>query len=232
MGDPIGTSILEFSTQKNEPNITIQCDICEDDIIPVNYLFRDFEEMPDVEKMALSLAEGKILDVGAGAGCHTNYLIKHGFDVTALERSEGAGQYLRSMGIPTITSDILSYNGDKFDTILLLMNGVGLAKSLDQLPIFLNHLKSLLKAEGRILCDSSDISYLFENDDGSVWIDLNSKYYGEVKYNMIYKEEESGWFNWLFVDQNNLSEIAKNCGLKIDILLEGKNNHYLAELKL
>lgn len=232
MGDPLGLSIEEFSRQKNKPYITVQCDICEDDVIPVKYLFRTFEEMPDIEKMALQLVEGKILDIGAGAGCHALYLKDNGFDVTAIEKSLKASEYLHTKGVKTICTDIMSYSDEKFDTILLLMNGLGLAGSMDQLPHFLRHLKNLLKDGGKILCDSSDISYLFENEDGSIWIDLNSTYYGEVKYNMVYEGEESGWFDWLFIDQSKLIEIATDCGLKVDIILEGDNNHYLAEIKL
>lgn len=232
MGDPIGKAILRFSKNQSNKNIVVQCDICEDDVIPVPYLLRTFEEMPDLEKFALLQAEGRVLDVGSGAGCHALYLKEKGFDVVALEQSEGACEYLREREIETAHTDIMSYSGEKFDTIFLLMNGLGLARSLDELPVFLNHLKSLLTDKGKILCDSSDISYLYENEDGSIWIDLNSNYYGEVKYNMSFENEETGWFDWLFVDQDNLTRVAENCGLKIEILFQGDNNHYLAELKL
>ena len=46
----------------------------EEDVIPLPYLFRDFDEMPKLEQKALELAHGKVLDIGCGAGNHTLYL--------------------------------------------------------------------------------------------------------------------------------------------------------------
>lgn len=232
MGDPIGRSILKYASKKNNDNITVQCDICEDDTIPVDYFFRTFDQMPELEKIALKHAEGKVLDVGAAAGCHATYLKNNNHDVVALDISEGACDHLKDHGIETVCSDIMEFHEGSFDTILLLMNGIGLAKNLDRIAPFLNHLKSLLAPGGKILCDSSDISYLYRDEDGSVWMDLNSNYYGEIKYNMVYEDEETGWFDWLFIDRENLENAAVSCGFEFNVLFEGENDHYLAELKL
>jgi SAM-dependent methyltransferase len=230
-GDPIGKSILDFAATKVEKDIVVQCDISEDDVIPVSYLFRSYEQMPNLEKFALSQVDGKVLDVGAGAGCHTKHLIQEGFKVKAIEISKGACEHLRAQGLDVINTDILSHNKETYDTILLLMNGIGLAGSVEELPIFLNHLKTLLNPGGKILCDSSDISYMYENEDGSIWIDLNSNYYGEIRYNMVYEHEESGWFDWLFCDPLRLKSATEQAGLNFELIFDGENKHYLAELK-
>ena len=229
--DPIGQAILDFVESKSSTNIIVESDLCDDDVIATNYLFRTYEEMPEIERVALSKASGKVLDIGACAGCHSNYLKSKNIDVTALDKSEGACSFLNSVNIKTVFSDILSYNENKFETILLLMNGLGLAENLAKLPNFLSHLKSLLKPNGKIICDSSDIKYLYEDDEGAIWIDLNSSYYGEMKFNMKYKDSESGWFDWLYVDQETLSETCNSIGLECKIIFEGENHHYLAELK-
>jgi hypothetical protein len=231
-GDPIGLAISEFVSQKNNTDIIVHCDITEDDVIPVSYLFRKFNDMPPIEQHALSQTKGKTLDVGAGAGCHSKYLLDKGIDITAIEQSVGACNYLKSQGINTVHADIMTYSDNSFDTILVLMNGLGIAETVEHLPIFLNHLKSLLNKDGKIICDSSDISYMYQNEDGSLWMDLNSNYYGELRYKMDYKDQSTDWFDWLFIDQEKLAETAKICGLKTEVIFEGENNHYLAELKI
>ncbi|MBD3637329.1 MAG: class I SAM-dependent methyltransferase [Crocinitomicaceae bacterium] len=232
VNDPIGYAIHDYTETATDANITVKSDLCEDDVLPIPYLFRSIDQMPPIEQLALKRCSGKILDIGAAAGCHSIYLKNKGFNVTALDRSAGACAYLKDNNIPCHQMDFMEFHGEQFDTILLLMNGIGLAGSLNQLPRVLQHLRKLLTPTGKILCDSTDINYMYNNDDGSVWVDLNANYYGEMRFNMIYKEVESGWFPWLYIDSLKLIEYATQEGFETEILLEGKNNHYLAELKL
>ena len=229
--DPLGQAILEYSSTQINRDIIVLSDVCEDDIIPSEYLFRSYDEMPEIEKLALSHVTGNILDVGAGAGIHAKYLQSKGFSVDCLDASLGSIEYLTDQGYHTIHSSFQDYSGNKYDTILMLMNGIGLAGQLDNLSPFLMHAKSLLKPGGIILCDSTDIQYLYENEDGSVWVDLNQTYYGNVQFQMKYKQTTSDWFDWLYVDFNNLAKVSEECGLKASILLnEGES--YLAKITL
>lgn len=135
----------------------------------VAYLFRDFKEMPKLEQKALQLAKGKILDVGCGAGSHALYLQEKGFAVTAIDISENAVKACQLRGLKNVKNqNILEIENDKFDTILLLMNGTGIFKTLAEISRYLQKLKSLLTENGQILIDSSDIIYMYdEDDDGS-----------------------------------------------------------------
>ena len=232
INDPIGKAIHDYTQSKSTENIIVKSDLCEDDVLPVPYLFRDFDNMPEIEQFALMSCEGKVLDIGAGAGCHSHFLKEKGIEVVSIDSSEGACKFLKQKGLDVRNVDFMQFNEGKFDTILLLMNGIGLAGSLDRLPLVLKHLKSLLNKGGKILCDSTDINYMYTNDDGSVWIDLNAQYYGEMNFNMVYGDVESGWFPWIYIDPNKLTEYAIDAGFDVEILLEGENNHYLAELKL
>ena len=80
----------------------------------------------------------------------------------------------------------------KYDTLLLLMNGTGIAGKLERLPSLLNRLKELLADGGQILVDSSDLRYIYENEDGSMDINLNAPYYGEVDYQFLSKRQSVG----------------------------------------
>lgn len=230
-GDPIGKAIQDYARYRKPADIIVSSDICEDDIIPVEVLFRRFEEMPELEQKALNECNGKILDVGAGAGSHALYLSDLGMDVTALDISYGAVEYMKATGLKAVNEDFFSYTGKKYDTILLLMNGIGIAGTLANLKRTLEHAKTLLNPGGSILCDSSDIKYLYEDEDGALWVNLNADYYGNFRFQMKYKKETGTWFDWLYVDFDNLFQTAKEVGFKT-LRLYDKDDHYLAKMTL
>ena len=113
----------------------------------------------------------------------------------------------------------------------MMMNGIGIAGKLSNLKHTLLHAKSLLKRGGKILCDSSDVKYLYEDEDGSLWIDLNSEYYGNFRFQMKYKKEKGPWFDWLYVDFDSLFTTCKEIGLKANRVMES-DDHFLAEITL
>ncbi len=232
MNDPFGEAINDYFEKGKAPNLTVNTNYTEDEQIPVSYLFRTEKEMPALEIAALKLCKGKVLDVGAAAGCHSIILQKKGYNVTALEISERAVEVLKKREIQkVVTDDIYNYSSKKYDTILLLMNGSGIGGTISGLKKLLQHLKTLLNEKGQILIDSSDIKYLFEEEDGSLWIDLNStKYYGEMEYEVTYKKSFTK-FEWLFIDFNSLKKIAMEAGLNCKLVTEGKHSDYLAQLK-
>jgi SAM-dependent methyltransferase len=184
-----------------------------------------------LELQALNLVKGSVLDVGAGAGIHALELMDRGNKVLAIDTSTGAISHMKAMGINAVQQDFFDFEGGKFDTLLLLMNGIGIAGTLSNLEATLIHAKKLLNPGGKILCDSSDIKYLYEDEDGSLWIDLNTEYYGNFRFQMQYKTEKSDWFNWLYVDFDNLFQAAKKTGFKASKVFE-MDDHYLAELIL
>lgn len=230
--DPIGMAIWDYYLNDNPIDIIVECDIMEDDFIPVDYLFRKYKDFPTIEKKAMEYCEGKILDVGAAAGPHTKYLLDKGFDVTTVEVSPNAHRYLIKE-LPAgkhYLTPILNFNDGKYDTILLMMNGIGLSEDFDGVVPFLKHLASLLSDSGSILAESTDVYDIFEDEDGGLWVDLNTRYYGEFNFNMKYKNVESGWFKWLYLDENNFIKFAEEAGLKAEILLNEENS-FLIQLK-
>lgn len=233
MNDPFGQAIQEYFTKGKAPDIQVNSNYTEDEAIPVSYLFRNEKQMPELEKIAFKKCKGKILDVGAAAGCHSLILQKKGFNVTALEKSDLAVEVMKKRGIvKVINADIFEYHEKQFNTILLLMNGAGIGGNIEGLNKLLAHLKTLLLDDGQIIIDSSDIKYLFEEEDGSMWVDLaNNKYYGEMEYEASFKKF-SDKFDWLFIDFENLTKVAQKVGLTCNLLAKGEHYDYLAQLKL
>lgn len=234
MKDLFGKAILDYQTNNSPENLITETTISEEDEMSVSYLFRTFNEMPIIEQKALQLAKGKTLDVGAGAGSHSLYLQnERNLDITTLDISANAIKSCQLRGIKkTYVQDILTLEKEKFDTILLLMNGTGIFGTLENTPKFLQKLKSLLNPGGQILIDSSDIIYMFDQDeDGAYEVPANG-YYGELEFSIRYKGESEDSFPWLYLDYNTLQNTALDNGLQCELILEGEHYDYLARLSI
>jgi SAM-dependent methyltransferase len=237
MKDLFGTAILDFQTNNSPEDLITETTISEEDEMSVAYLFRDFSGMPILEQKALLLAKGKILDVGCGAGSHSLYLQNEKkLAVTAIDISEKAVEACELRGVSNVkVEDILHFETDeKFDTIILLMNGTGIFGKLENVSNYLQKLKTLLVENGQILIDSSDIIYMFDEDDsedsdGGKWIS-GDKYYGELEFTITYKGEKEAPFPWLYMDYNTLQNAAVANGLQCELVLEGEHYDYLARL--
>ncbi|MCB0380517.1 MAG: class I SAM-dependent methyltransferase [Flavobacteriales bacterium] len=231
--DALGEALKDYHFHLKAEDITVFSDISEEDAIPTNYLFRNFAEMPKIEQKALELCKGRVLDVGGASGSHSLYLQEKGIDVKSIDISEGAVEVMKARGIENVELiNFFDMKDEKFDTILLLMNGIGIAETLEELPKFLNQCKDLLNPKGQILLDSSDIEYMFEEEDGSKWVDVNKAYYGEVVYQMQYKNTITDHFNWLFLDFKTLKKEAKELGFKTEKVVKGEHFDFLARLSL
>lgn len=233
MGDPFGKAIYDYFIKGKAADLLVNSNYTEDEQIPADYFFRTEKKMPEIEKTALKKCKGKVLDVGAAGGCYSVILQKKGCNVTALEKSPLAAEVLQKRGIQKVVcSDIRSFSEDTFDTILMLMNGAGIGETVEGLKSLLVHLQTLLRPNGQVLIDSSDIHYLFEEEDGSLWMDLASEnYYGEMEYEVRYKKE-TDHFKWLFIDFDLLSDIAGQAGFLCRLLETGDHFEYLAQLKV
>lgn len=235
MLDLFGKAMLDFQTNNNPEDIITETSISEPDEMSVSYLFRTYEEMPEIEKKALQLAYGKVLDVGCGAGSHSLSLQNdRQLEVHSIDISPNAIQTCSLRGLKNIkTQYVLEYTDTKFDTILLLMNGTGIFGKIENCNLYLQKLKSLLNPGGQILIDSSDIIYMFDEDeDGGKWIPSEKEYYGELTFTITYKNEKEAPFDWLYLDYNTLQNAAIANGLKCELILEGAHYDYLAKLSI
>ena len=232
--DPMGAAIFDYH-RNGAPagKLVVHSSMFEDDEIPVADLFRCYMDMPHIEQVALQQAQGKILDVGAGSGCHSIALKQMNKEALAIDISPLSVQVMQERGLNAQLTDFYSKDFyEKFDTILMLMNGTGIIGNMDGIPEFFARLKQLLTPSGSVIIDSSDLCYLFEEEDGSVMIDLAGDYYGQLDYQMEYKGICGEPFDWLYLDFNTLSAYAEDYGFKAELLAEGEHYDYLARLTL
>ncbi len=226
--DVLGQAIYDFYFRINPSRLLIHNKFGKPDEMPVSVYFRDEDDMPDLELEALLLCRGSILDIGAGAGSHALYLQDRNKDVTALEISQMAALVMKKRGVEKIINDnIFNYAEKQFDTILLLMNGIGLAANLAGLKNFLQHCKNLLAPGGQLLFDSSDVAYLYKRN-----VPPMVDYYGEIDFRYEYKKQKTPWFSWLYIDRKTLKKIAEQDGWKTEILFDDDHDQYLVRLTL
>lgn len=223
MKDIQGKAILDYYKGNESATLLIHNNYDDPEEMPVEVFFRESEDLSTLEHLALIECEGSVLDLGAGAGVHTLILQERGFEVTALDNSPGSVEVMKRSGVKNCQLADFNSHHKKYNTILCLMNGLGLAGKLNQLPRFLQKCMTLLSPNGKLLVDSSDISYLYE--DG---LAAPSDYFGEVRYQYEYKGEKGEWFDWLYVDQDTLSSVVHSLNLKIEILHTDENDQYLA----
>ena len=233
MKDLMGRAIWDYYYQENSEDLQTETSISEMDDLPVSYLFRDYQEMNALEKKALDLSFGKVLDVGSGAGSHSLYLQnERKLEVTALDISPKSIEVCKARGVKNaICEDLLQFSEKDFDTILLLMNGTGIFQSLEHIDQYLQKLKSLVGENGQILIDSTDILYMYDQDeDGGVLVPATG-YYGELDYYLHYKGESELPMKWLYLDFDTLENAAIANGFKIQ-KIEQLEDSYLAQLTL
>lgn len=202
------------------------------DPMPPSYFFRSFDQMPKLEQTALKRCRGRVLDVGAAAGCHSLWLQEKGFQVVALEKSAGACKVLRKRQIQeVVNAEFSAYRPDApFDTILFMMNGLGMGQNISGFIDVLKQAKSLLSPDGEIIGDTSDICYFFEGitpiKKGRPEATFKDQYYGIADFEIAYKAR-SEKFRWMYPDPQLVVQCAEVAGLNATCIGTGKHYDYL-----
>lgn len=227
MNDVLGVAIKEYYEGSRHYTLWIYNKYGSREAMPVATYFRHYNNMPAIEQLALEACTCSVLDTGAGAGSHSLILQQRNFNVTALDISPQACDVMRQRGLQqVVNADIFLFKQKKFNTLLLLMNGIGLAATLNNLNNLLQHFKRLLKPGGQVIFDSADVAYLYNRKT------LPAHYYGEVEYAYRYRGKSSGWFTWLYIDKQTMQTVAATCGFKLYVLHEEDDGHYLGRLTL
>lgn len=230
--DPMGAAIADFYKNGVAGRLRVMSSMFDEDEIPVAHLFREEDEMGELELKALDLSKGRVLDVGAGAGCHALALQERGLMVTAIDVSPLSVDVMANSGVEDARLENLydTKLDEKFDTILMLMNGSGIIGKIANMPQFFARIDQLLAEGGQVLLDSSDLIFLFEDEDGGVDVDLAGDYYGEVDFTMQYKNIKGETFDWLYVDFDTLAFHAQENGFEVEMVAQGEHYDYLARL--
>lgn len=223
--DILGSAIESYFLRKDDTPVRVFINKNEEPEMVPSIFFRPYKNMLKYEKIALKESQGKVLDLGCGAGCHALYLQGKGHDVTAVEISKKSVKVAQKRGVEkVINEDWRNLSLKNFDTVLVLMNGMGLAESPAELKIMFRKLKSFLSKSGSILIDSTDVTYAKAG-----WPMLDSEYFGKVQFELKYKGKTQ-CFPWLFVDFETAVQTAKSVRLNVEVLERACNGHFLLRL--
>lgn len=226
--DIYGEALLDFYEQRLTSPLLLHSSYGDTDEMPLDIFFRDEDEFSELEAIALSLCDGTVLDVGAGVGSHALYLQDNGFNVDALEVSSRACGIMKKRKVHNVLEgDFYNRVLPKYDTLLFLMNGIGISGTLENFRYTLNYCRQLLTEKGQLLFDTSDIDYLYTDYD----IQLPQHYRGEISFQYEYKGLKGAPFDWLYLDQQTLIDVAHQEGWVVQILYEDDQDQYLVRME-
>lgn len=198
--------------------------------MPAKTMFRTYSEMDALEHEALHLCKGRVLDVGAGSGCHSLYLQELNVAVDALDISPGCIEVMKQRHVKNpIHNNLFSVERGEYTTILMLMNGLGICGSLDGLNLFLQHVQALLTEDGQIIADSTDLCFLYnDEDEGNDFPDHGD--YGETEFVITYNSITSEPFKWIYVGFPTLQMLGDYNGFECQQIAIDAGGHYLARM--
>jgi SAM-dependent methyltransferase len=231
--DPHGMALLDFFNGETEAQVLIHRDDGLVSELAASAFFREPTDFSPLEQAALALCRGRVLDVGAGAGAHSLVLQERGFSVCAIDISMHAVKVMKRRGIHDARCvSIDELGGERFDTLLMMMHGIGLVQTLSGLDRFLRDISRLLNPEGQIVVDSLDCQY---NKDPVhlAYLEANrqaGRYYGEMRMWFEYKDRRGPLCGWLHVDPETMAEHAERAGWMCEIVHQAQNGDYLARL--
>lgn len=229
--DIMGLALANYQKGEGASTLKVLCDKADEETYELAYFFRTFDEMPETEKRALDLVRGKTLDVGSGTGIHAKVLQKKGIEVKAIDISPYSTQLAENQGIKNaVCENFFEVQNEKYDTLLFLMNGIGLVETVEGFETFFKKCDEHLNVGGQIIFDSSDLIYLLEEEDGSYKVNLNDAYYGEVEFQIEYDYLKGEPFPWLFIDFENLAFYAEQNGFKAELMYEDNHYNYLGRI--
>lgn len=224
--DPLGKMLLEYHRGDSEAFLTAWSDTQEMSPMRADFMFRDFLEMEELDKLALAECRGRVLDVGGGSGCHSLALQTLGIEVDAIDISPGCVAVMKERGVKNVSHlDLDELKTGSYNTLLMLMNGTGLCGTLAGLDLFLEHASDLLVPGGQILVDSTDLTADCGKPSGD-----NEQYPGETEFVMIYKGMRSDPFSWLYIDFDLLKSVSTLHGWQCCKLLDTDEDRFLARL--
>lgn len=231
---PLGRALSDYHRGATSARIMVHTDIWVDEPTPVEEFYRpDDQPLPELERTALGLCRGRTLDLGAGAGRHALELQRRGFDVTAIDVAPEAVEIMRERGVTDARcGDFAAVNGERFDTIVLLMHGIGLVGTLEGLTSFFDQARNHLDNHGRIIFDSADLGIVMPEqfEEGLAEWRSGGLYPGEVEYRLTYEAFEGEPYPWLFVDPITLADRARIAGLRSQIVDRGGRGTFLARV--
>ncbi|BDS05767.1 hypothetical protein NT6N_08070 [Oceaniferula spumae] len=230
--NPFSRALTDYHSGCHDTVFVIRRDDGYEQTVPVAPFF-DSENFPPLESRALDECRGRVLDVGSAAGRHSLELLRRGMKVTSLDILPEMEAIMKDRGLSDVViADIFTFSGERYDTLLMLMNGIGMTATFDGLLQFLRHAHNLIAPGGQIVCDSIDVG-VTKNPQHVVYRERNlasGRLPGQQVFTIEYDGEPPIQFDWLHIDFQTLSKACDETGWKADLLSSEEGGHYLCRL--
>jgi len=231
---PLGAALLAYHNGRHDALLRIDSDVFDSEDVAVRHYYRpDMDPLEDLDRRALERCSGAVLDAGAGAGRHALDLQCQGLEVTAIDVAEDAVQVMLDRGISDVRQgDIFTSELGSYDTILLLMNGIGLAGHHEGLQKLFDRFGELLKPDGRVVFDAAGLDAEISHLDAQTLSDMaiGNPQLGEVFFRLTFDDLEGSWYPWLFPTSTQVTDAAHRAGFDFTVIGRGARGAFLAEV--
>ena len=231
--EPYQSAMWEYHRGRHDAVIVVYDDF-ERDEAPISYFFRSPEQFPPVEQRALELCRGRVLDAGAGSGCHSLALQDRGLEVTAIEILPDLVDILRERGVGDARlATWMDVDAGQFDTVLMMMNGLGLTETLAGLRVFFEEARRLIRPGGQVIADSTDVRVRMDREavQSGTFHRPDGRYIGELHFQLEFDGRKGPPFGQLYVDPETLSRYAADAGWGFEVLQKpDEYGHYFVRL--
>jgi SAM-dependent methyltransferase len=191
------------------------------------HYFGEFEEWPQLEQRAMDYAEGRVLDVGCGAGRHALYLQDEGHDVTGVDISPGAVAVARERGVEDVrevdVADVAAaFAPGTFDSVVMLGNNFGLVGTADRAPGILNALAEVATDDATLVAQTRDPTAT-DDDDHLAYHEFNrerGRLPGALRMRVRYGRVATGWDDYLMAAPETMADLAGETPWRLDETLE------------
>lgn len=216
---PYAAAMRAYQDGDVDAGIRLRSSLGEDETLPAGVFFR--AEFFPFEAYALELARGRVLDLGAGVGPHALELQRRGLDVLAVDNCGPLVDIMLERGVRrAIRRDFRWWRGPRFDTVLLLMNGVGPTATLAGLERFLASAGAFLAPGGQLLVDSAEAVPEPVGPDANHGWPPAGDYAGQAWIDLEFGRIRGRPFRELYADVETLQEIAVRVGWATDVAFE------------
>jgi 2-polyprenyl-3-methyl-5-hydroxy-6-metoxy-1,4-benzoquinol methylase len=231
--EPYGQSLLDFFNGDISAKVVVHRDDGFADDLPASVFFRKPSDFSPLEQTAMTLCRGYVLDIGAGTGCHSLALQDRRIRVLAIDVSPHAIEIMTKRGVKECQHvDVFEFHEGPFDTLLMMMHGIGMVEDLFGLDRFLCHAHKLLKPDGRIVFDSLDVRCTGDPRH-LAYQEANrraGRYFGQIRMRFEHKGQIGPFFGWLHVDPETLIDHAERIGWSCQVVCREDGGDYLAQL--
>lgn len=224
--DAFGTALREYH-EGGESYEIVERDDGYIDANPIELYFTGYGDWNKRIHEALEYVEGRVLDVGCGAGRHALYLQEEGYDVVGIDLSPGALEVADNRGLEATeqlaVTDLNAYDGEPFDTVLMFGNNFGLTGTRERAPAVLEAIASSTSGEAIILAESMDpratdepahLAYHERNEE-------QGRLPGALRLRVRYKKSTTDWYDYLLVSEGEMEALVEGTNWRVEEFVDG-----------